>query len=84
MPLLSLREKRKLARGWLSGRASPSHGGGHWFESSTAHHFNKKQLRAAFLLPVRNAIGVTRVCNVKEFRLPYAASVPHTALVFLD
>ena len=23
---------------WLSGRASPSHGGGHWFESSTAHH----------------------------------------------
>ena len=27
-------------RSWLSGRAPPSHGGGHWFESSTAHHPN--------------------------------------------
>ena len=23
---------------WLSGRALPSHGRGHWFESSIAHH----------------------------------------------
>jgi hypothetical protein len=25
--------------GWLRGRALPSHGRGHWFKSSTAHHF---------------------------------------------
>ena len=25
-------------RAWLSGRASPSHGGGPWFESRSAHH----------------------------------------------
>ena len=48
MPSLSQERAKFDARGWLSGRASPSHGGGHWFESSTAHH--TKQLRAAFLL----------------------------------
>ncbi len=29
---------------WLSGRASPSHGGGQWFESISAHHQTPKVL----------------------------------------
>jgi hypothetical protein len=28
----------RSVRTWLSGRASPSHGGGRWFESTSAHH----------------------------------------------
>ena len=36
---------------WLSGRASPSHGGGHWFKSSSVHQtFKKAVLRTAFFL----------------------------------
>jgi hypothetical protein len=33
IPILFVRRDENSARG----RASPSHGGGHWFESSTAH-----------------------------------------------
>jgi hypothetical protein len=28
---------------WLSGRASPSHGGGQWFESTSAHQPNRRK-----------------------------------------
>jgi hypothetical protein len=31
---------------WLSGRASPSHGGGQWFESTSAHQFQVPELFA--------------------------------------
>ena len=36
----AMRHIHLSVRSWLSGRAPPSHGGGHWFESSTAHHLN--------------------------------------------
>ena len=31
---------------WLSGRAPPSHGGGQWFESTSAHHSTRRQAPA--------------------------------------
>ncbi len=34
-------------RAWLSGRAPPSHGGGRWFESTSAHHLNSERFDMA-------------------------------------
>ena len=47
IPILFVRRDENSARGWLSGRASPSHGGGHWFESSTAHHDRSETAQTA-------------------------------------
>ena len=45
---------------WLSGRAPPSHGGGQWFESTSAHHSKPMNTRVSDCRPAGGPSGHRR------------------------
>ena len=64
---------------WLSGRASPSHGGGRWFDSSSAHQFqpSRSTIHADWLSPTPWTGGQRR--HLQRVRLggrPWAHGPP--------
>ena len=65
--LLTVNEESKKfgVRGWLSGRASPSHGGGHWFESSTAH---QKTAFGLFFFAQKKRLQPEKTTNTKGYK----------------